>query len=217
MNPAPHPDGGAKWEQKASATPFSPSSLLSPSLPIVRLIINPAPPRTASTCHHFSPPAWRVNSRLRSAPSLQTFDFQIASLPVNNLFISTQTPTLHPDLAPPRQSPLLAIMTSNLPLQTTPTPAAQNYAFPRNRLRLSQNEPSKTPLVFVACGSYSPVTHLHLRMFEMASDFVRFNTDFELLGGYFSPVSDFYKKAGLANSVDRYVVIPSVYVLELTP
>lgn len=47
------------------------------------------------------------------------------------------------------------------------------------------------------------MTHLHLRMFEMASDFVRFNTDFELLGGYFSPVSDSYKKAGLANSVDR--------------
>lgn len=37
----------------------------------------------------------------------------------------------------------------------------------------------------------------------MASDFVRFNTDFEILGGYLSPVSDLYKKAGLANSVDR--------------
>ncbi|KAI8840227.1 hypothetical protein BC829DRAFT_426080 [Chytridium lagenaria] len=29
---------------------------------------------------------------------------------------------------------------------------------------------SKTPLVLVACGSYSPVTYLHLRMFEMAKD-----------------------------------------------
>lgn len=35
-------------------------------------------------------------------------------------------------------------------------------------------------------------------MFEMASDFVRFNTDFEVCGGYLSPVSDAYKKAGLA-------------------
>lgn len=35
-------------------------------------------------------------------------------------------------------------------------------------------------------------------MFEMASDFVRFNTDFEVCAGYLSPVSDAYKKAGLA-------------------
>lgn len=35
-------------------------------------------------------------------------------------------------------------------------------------------------------------------MFEMASDFVRFNTSFEVCGGYLSPVSDAYKKAGLA-------------------
>ena len=35
-------------------------------------------------------------------------------------------------------------------------------------------------------------------MFEMASDFVRFNTDFEVCAGYLSPVSDAYKKVGLA-------------------
>jgi nicotinamide mononucleotide adenylyltransferase len=40
-------------------------------------------------------------------------------------------------------------------------------------------------------------------MFEMASDFAKFNTDFEVLGGYLSPVSDAYKKAGLASSVHR--------------
>jgi nicotinamide mononucleotide adenylyltransferase len=97
------------------------------------------------------------------------------------------------------------IMASNQPSQTASTPAAQNYAFPHSRLRLRQNDPSRTPLVLVACGSYSPVTHLHLRMFEMASDFVRFNTNFELLGGYFSPVSDQYRKAGLASAVDRYL------------
>jgi len=35
-------------------------------------------------------------------------------------------------------------------------------------------------------------------MFEMASDFVRFNTNFEVCAGYLSPVSDAYKKVGLA-------------------
>ncbi|KAL2264646.1 hypothetical protein VTJ83DRAFT_7156 [Remersonia thermophila] len=72
------------------------------------------------------------------------------------------------------------------------------YAFPTHKLKRRQTDPSKTPLVLVACGSFSPITFLHLRMFEMASDFVRFNTDFEVCGGYLSPVSDAYKKVGLA-------------------
>lgn len=47
-------------------------------------------------------------------------------------------------------------------------------------------------------------------MFEMASDFVKFNkTEFELVGGYLSPVSDHYKKSGLAASTHRYVHISS--------
>lgn len=40
-------------------------------------------------------------------------------------------------------------------------------------------------------------------MFEMAADFAKFNTEFEILGGYLSPVGDAYKKAGLASSVHR--------------
>ncbi|KAK3492485.1 putative nicotinamide mononucleotide adenylyltransferase [Neurospora hispaniola] len=72
------------------------------------------------------------------------------------------------------------------------------YTFPQAKLKLQQTQPGRTPLVLVACGSFSPITFLHLRMFEMASDFVRFNTSFEVCGGYLSPVSDAYKKAGLA-------------------
>lgn len=56
---------------------------------------------------------------------------------------------------------------------------------------------SKTPVVLVACGSFSPVTYLHLRMFEMARDFIKQSTDFEVVGGYLSPVNDEYKKPGL--------------------
>ncbi|KAK3998318.1 Nicotinamide/nicotinic acid mononucleotide adenylyltransferase 1 [Cladorrhinum sp. PSN332] len=72
------------------------------------------------------------------------------------------------------------------------------YRFPHGKLKRRQTQPGKTPLVLVACGSFSPITFLHLRMFEMASDFVRFNTDFEVCAGYLSPVSDAYKKVGLA-------------------
>ncbi|KAK4155715.1 hypothetical protein C8A00DRAFT_13299 [Chaetomidium leptoderma] len=77
------------------------------------------------------------------------------------------------------------------------------YTFPTQKLKRRQTEPGKTPLVLVACGSFSPITFLHLRMFEMAGDFVRFNTEFEVCAGYLSPVSDAYKKVGLAPGFHR--------------
>lgn len=63
--------------------------------------------------------------------------------------------------------------------------------------------PKKTPVVLVGCGSFSPVTYLHLRMFEMAKDYIRQYTDFEIVGGYLSPVSDMYKKPGLLSADHR--------------
>ena len=62
---------------------------------------------------------------------------------------------------------------------------------------------SKTPLVIVACGSFSPPTYLHLRMFEMAKDQVIESGNYELLAGYYSPVSDQYKKDGLVKATHR--------------
>lgn len=93
--------------------------------------------------------------------------------------------------------------------QTNGPPAAMTaeqlgaYSFPQDRLKRVMNDSSKIPLLLVACGSFSPITYLHLRMFEMAADYVKFNTDFELVGGYLSPVSDAYKKAGLASAEHR--------------
>ena len=81
------------------------------------------------------------------------------------------------------------------------------YTFPDARLRKKMEDPSKTPLLLIACGSFSPITFLHLRMFIMAADYVKFGTDgteFELIGGYLSPVSDAYKKQGLASAEHRY-------------
>ena len=72
-----------------------------------------------------------------------------------------------------------------------------DYTFPFHRLNRTLRNPDKQPIVLVACGSFSPVTYLHLRKFEMAKDYVRQNTDFEIVGGYLSPVSDQYKKPGL--------------------
>ncbi|CAI5755765.1 unnamed protein product [Candida verbasci] len=77
------------------------------------------------------------------------------------------------------------------------------YEFPTHRLATTMLDGSKYPLVIVACGSFSPVTYLHLRMFEMALDAVMEQTRFEVIGGYFSPVSSNYKKQGLASAHHR--------------
>lgn len=84
-----------------------------------------------------------------------------------------------------------------------PTQSLSNYQFPMHRFKRQQTQPDRDPLVLIACGSFSPITYLHLRMFEMAADFAKFNTNFEVLGGYLSPVSDAYKKAGLASARHR--------------
>ena len=80
-----------------------------------------------------------------------------------------------------------------------------SYTFPEDKLRKELKDSSRTPLVLVACGSFSPITYLHLRMFEMASDYIKRSTRFELIGAYLSPVSDAYEKNGLALANHRQV------------
>ena len=79
----------------------------------------------------------------------------------------------------------------------------KDYEFPIHRLSDVMLDESKSPLVLVACGSFSPITYLHLRMFEMAMDSIREHTRFEVIGGYYSPVSDNYNKPGLARAHHR--------------
>ena len=79
----------------------------------------------------------------------------------------------------------------------------EDYTFPRHRLPTKMRDESKTPLVIVACGSFSPPTYLHLRIFEMAKDQIIESGKYELLAGYYSPVSDYYKKEGLAKATHR--------------
>lgn len=44
----------------------------------------------------------------------------------------------------------------------------QDYSFPYSRIRRMMKDSSKIPLVLVACGSFNPVTLLHLRLFEVS-------------------------------------------------
>ncbi|PWZ01295.1 Nucleotidylyl transferase [Testicularia cyperi] len=79
----------------------------------------------------------------------------------------------------------------------------EEYRFPRHRLPTKMRDESRIPLVIVACGSFSPPTYLHLRIFEMAKDQVNESGKYELMAGYYSPVSDYYKKEGLAKATHR--------------
>ena len=88
-------------------------------------------------------------------------------------------------------------------LESTDTVTLDNYTFPTGRLRKTLINDDKQPLVLVSCGSFSPPTNLHLRMFEEAADYCEFETEFEVVGGFFSPVGDAYKKAGLASAHHR--------------
>lgn len=83
-----------------------------------------------------------------------------------------------------------------------------SYHFPAHRLRHTLRDGSKTPIALVACGSFSPVTYLHLRMFEMARDYIRTQTNFEVVAAYMSPVNDDYKKLGLLSACPSSIPIP---------
>ncbi|CDW60686.1 CTP transf 2 domain containing protein [Trichuris trichiura] len=62
---------------------------------------------------------------------------------------------------------------------------------------------SGIPCVLLCCGSFNPPTILHLRMFEIARDYLNENTDFEVIGGVLSPVHDSYGKKDLCASDHR--------------
>jgi len=70
-----------------------------------------------------------------------------------------------------------------------------DYMFPRDKLKTGA--PGKKPVVLVACGSYSPVTYMHMRLHEMSRDWME-DRGYEVIGSYFSPVADAYGKKDLA-------------------
>jgi nicotinamide mononucleotide adenylyltransferase len=45
---------------------------------------------------------------------------------------------------------------------------------------------NKIPLVLVACGSFSPLTVLHMQVLEMTERYVTKSTNLEVVGSYLS-------------------------------
>ncbi|XP_076055514.1 nicotinamide mononucleotide adenylyltransferase [Oratosquilla oratoria] len=62
-------------------------------------------------------------------------------------------------------------------------------------------------VVLLGCGSFNPPTNMHLRMFEIARDFLHRTTNFNVVAGLMSPVHDKYGKEGLLNATERIQMV----------
>ncbi|XP_074537610.1 nicotinamide/nicotinic acid mononucleotide adenylyltransferase 1 [Halichoeres trimaculatus] len=60
-----------------------------------------------------------------------------------------------------------------------------------------------TKVVLLACGSFNPITNMHLRMFELARDHLEETGHYRVVKGIISPVGDGYKKKGLIEACHR--------------
>jgi len=129
----------------------------------------------------------------------------LPSLPRASPLLRSPTVTASSKMAATHSTPLSngAATMDGMGTSTNGNQSPQPYQFPESKLKKTLEDPTKTPLVLVACGSFSPITYLHMRMFEMAADFAKSETQFELVGSYASPVADAYKKSGLASADHR--------------
>ncbi|XP_053704278.1 nicotinamide/nicotinic acid mononucleotide adenylyltransferase 1 [Synchiropus splendidus] len=60
-----------------------------------------------------------------------------------------------------------------------------------------------TKVVLLSCGSFNPVTNMHLRMFELARDHLEETGRYKVVKGIISAVGDAYKKRGLIEAEHR--------------
>lgn len=64
----------------------------------------------------------------------------------------------------------------------------------------------KTEVVLLACGSFNPITNMHLRLFELAKDYLNGTGKYRVVKGIISPVGDAYKKKGLIPAHHRIIM-----------
>lgn len=74
------------------------------------------------------------------------------------------------------------------------------------RLSLGMETSAKTDVVLLACGSFNPITNMHLRLFELAKDHMNGTGRYRVVKGIISPVSDAYRKKGLISAHHRVIM-----------
>ncbi|KFW08609.1 Nicotinamide mononucleotide adenylyltransferase 3, partial [Fulmarus glacialis] len=58
-------------------------------------------------------------------------------------------------------------------------------------------------LILLACGSFNPITNMHMRLFELARDHLHQTGQYQVIEGIMSPVNDDYGKKGLVSARHR--------------
>ncbi|KAK6185808.1 hypothetical protein SNE40_007957 [Patella caerulea] len=66
---------------------------------------------------------------------------------------------------------------------------------------------SPTKVVLLSCGSFNPITNMHLRLFELARDSLNKTGKYNVIGGIISPASDGYNKKDLESAKHRCSMI----------
>ncbi|KAM8759144.1 nicotinamide/nicotinic acid mononucleotide adenylyltransferase 3 isoform 1-T2 [Rhynchonycteris naso] len=66
---------------------------------------------------------------------------------------------------------------------------------------------SRVPVVLLACGSFNPITNMHLRLFEVARDYLHQTGLYQVIRGVISPVNDNYRKKDLAAAHHRVAMV----------
>lgn len=72
---------------------------------------------------------------------------------------------------------------------------------------VSDEMKSRIPVVLLACGSFNPITNMHLRLFEVARDHLHQTGMYQVIGGIISPVNDNYKKKDLVAARHRVAMV----------
>ncbi|GAB1604302.1 nicotinamide/nicotinic acid mononucleotide adenylyltransferase 3-like isoform X2 [Argonauta hians] len=67
--------------------------------------------------------------------------------------------------------------------------------------------PKMPRVVLLCCGSFNPITNMHLRMFEIARDQLQRNGQYTVIQGIISPVNDNYAKKDLISSRHRCAMV----------
>uniref|UniRef100_UPI00398F26FF nicotinamide/nicotinic acid mononucleotide adenylyltransferase 3 isoform X5 n=1 Tax=Pristiophorus japonicus TaxID=55135 RepID=UPI00398F26FF len=62
---------------------------------------------------------------------------------------------------------------------------------------------NRVPVALLACGSFNPITNMHMRMFELARDHLHQTGLYKVIKGIISPVNNRYGKKGLVGAKHR--------------
>jgi nicotinamide mononucleotide adenylyltransferase len=75
---------------------------------------------------------------------------------------------------------------------------------PFHKLQRNAKYDNLPPAVLVECGSFSPITTLHMQLFETNRDYLMLgNPQLNIIGGIISPVHDLYGKKSLVDQEHR--------------